>query len=149
MAKVGEEIESVCGKCGDVWHVVAAMIGSKVVKVVCKRCGSQHRHRPPTPGGAAGASAPAEAKAPAAKEPKSKSSKSKASAATEPAARVEADLSKPVRPYRVVDTYKPRERVEHRTFGLGVVEELAGAGKIHVRFETGVKTLLHGTPPAA
>lgn len=150
MVHVGDEIESVCGKCGDVWHVVAAMVGSKVVKVVCKRCGGQHRHRPPTGAGPA----PAEkTEAPAAKPAKAEkkmSKKAAAAAAAEAAAAapVEPDLSRPIKPYKPSDRYQLRDRIEHRTFGVGVVEEVSSAGKIQVRFPEGPKKLLHGAPAA-
>lgn len=152
MVHVGDEIESVCGKCGDVWHVVAAMIGSKVVKVVCKRCGGQHRHRPPTGAGPAAAAAEkAEAPAKPAKTTEKKMSKKAAAAAAAEAAAaapVEPDLSRPIKPYKPSDRYQLRDRIEHRTFGVGVVEEVASAGKIQVRFPEGSKKLLHGAPAA-
>jgi len=28
-----------CGRCGQVWHVVMAKMGDRIAKVVCKRCG--------------------------------------------------------------------------------------------------------------
>ena len=42
---VGEDIEALCGKCGDVWHVVMAKMGERIAKVVCKRCGGHHLYR--------------------------------------------------------------------------------------------------------
>lgn len=148
MVHVGDEIESVCGKCGDVWHVVAAMIGSKVVKVVCKRCGGQHRHRPPT-GSAAAAPVKSEAAPKAAKPAKEKMSKKAAAAAAAEAAAaapVEPDLSRPIKPYKPSELYQLRDRIQHRTFGVGVVEDVSSAGKIQVRFPEGPKKLLHGAP---
>ena len=50
-AGVGADIESICSKCGDVWHVVVAKVGETVVKVQCKECGGYHRYR--TAGGKA------------------------------------------------------------------------------------------------
>ena len=37
---VGKDIESICGKCGDVWHVVVAKMGEQIAKVQCKQCGA-------------------------------------------------------------------------------------------------------------
>ena len=34
-----------CGRCGQVWHVVMAKMGDRIAKVVCKRCGGHHRYR--------------------------------------------------------------------------------------------------------
>ena len=42
---VGQDIEALCGRCGQVWHVVMAKMGDKIAKVVCKRCGGHHRYR--------------------------------------------------------------------------------------------------------
>src|SRR5690349_213946 len=42
---VGEDIEALCGRCGQVWHVVMAKMGDRIAKVVCKRCGGHHRYR--------------------------------------------------------------------------------------------------------
>ena len=33
---VGADIESLCSKCGDVWHVVVAKVGEEIVRVICK-----------------------------------------------------------------------------------------------------------------
>ena len=50
---VGADIESLCSKCGDVWHVVVAKVGEEIVRVICKECGGQHRYRnPKAPAGA-------------------------------------------------------------------------------------------------
>jgi hypothetical protein len=38
---VGEDIEDICTRCGDTWHVVMAKVGDRVAKVVCKLCGGQ------------------------------------------------------------------------------------------------------------
>ena len=43
---VGQDIESICNKCGDVWHVVVAKVGDKIAKVQCKECNGYHRYRP-------------------------------------------------------------------------------------------------------
>src|SRR4029077_2324651 len=42
---VGEDIEALCGRCGQVWHVVMAKMGERIAKVVCKRCGGHHLYR--------------------------------------------------------------------------------------------------------
>src|SRR5207245_1785873 len=53
---VGQDIEDICTRCGDTWHVVMAKVGERVVKVVCKLCGSQHNYRGESNGAAAGSS---------------------------------------------------------------------------------------------
>jgi hypothetical protein len=139
---VGADIESLCGKCGDVWHVVAAKLGDSVIKVVCKQCGQQHRYKP-VPGSPAAIAAEARKAKRAAKTGATGAAKKTKSARGEAAATpsVAADPSKPVRPYRPADTYAPGERVEHPSFGTGVVESSPGPGKIQVFFSEGRRVL--------
>jgi hypothetical protein len=133
-AGVGADVEALCSKCGDVWHVVVAKVGEKIVKVQCKQCSGYHRYRSPH-------GAPADAKLPSANRP--------ARAPREPKAPVErfekpavaADLSKPARPYRASEQFEAGERVDHPSFGQGVVE-LAEPGKITVFFATGRRVLV-------
>ncbi len=56
---------------------------------------------------------------------------------------VEADLSRPVRPYVFTESYSPGDRLEHQTLGLGVVQGVAGPGKISVLFDETKKVLVH------
>ena len=46
-AAVGADVEALCSKCGDVWHVVVAKVGAQIVKVQCKQCGGYHRYKSP------------------------------------------------------------------------------------------------------
>lgn len=63
---------------------------------------------------------------------------------------VEADLSRPVRGYALTEHYTAGDRIEHPTLGLGVVQGLAGSGKIRVLFDERKSVLVHDRPaPAA
>jgi len=134
MPSTGSDIESLCSKCGDVWHVIVAMVGDKIVKVQCKECGAYHRYRPS--GGKAKSTATARKRAPA------------RAKAEPPAAQpqVEPDLSKPIRKYSIRDLFEPGDRVEHPTFGIGVVELSSEPGKITVFFPAGRKILAQAKP---
>lgn len=109
------------------------MVGDKIAKVQCKECGSLHRHRPP--GGAA-------AKVKAGTTRTRKASAAAPRAAAGPA--VEPDLSKPTRSYIATDSYEIAERVQHVSFGIGVVESTQ-QGKITVYFPVGRKILAQGS----
>ncbi|MBL0215562.1 MAG: hypothetical protein IPQ07_16970 [Myxococcales bacterium] len=61
-AGVGADVEALCSKCGDVWHVVVAKVGERIVKVQCKQCSGYHRYKSPH-------GAPAEKKLPSATRP--------------------------------------------------------------------------------
>lgn len=56
---------------------------------------------------------------------------------------VEADLSRPVRPYDAQERYTPGDRIEHPTLGTGVVQGVAGPNKIRVLFDERKSLLVH------
>lgn len=130
---VGQDIESICGKCGDVWHVVVAMDGGRIAKVVCKQCGNQHRHRPP--GGTKSTSAPKSRKR------STSGKKKKEKPVDEPL--VAADPSRPARPYAIGESFIVGDTIEHRTFGTGIVELVLEDKKIQVFFPDGRRVLAH------
>jgi hypothetical protein len=130
---VGEDIEDICTRCGDTWHVVMAKVGDKVAKVVCKLCGSQHNYRGDKQASSAGGSA---------KNSWSLSRKRRPTKATSvTSAPVVFDPTKPPRAYTPKDAYQVGERVTHRTFGIGVVGTVPAPGKVEVHFPGGLRTL--------
>jgi hypothetical protein len=136
-AGVGADVEALCSKCGDVWHVVVAKVGQKIVKVQCKQCSGYHRYKSPH-------GAPAEKKLPSnqrpAREAASPSRPSKAPVERFEKPAVAADLSKPSRPYRASESFEVGERIDHPSFGQGVVE-IAEPGKVTVFFASGRRVL--------
>lgn len=132
---VGADIESLCSKCGDVWHVVVAKVGEDIVRVICKECGGQHRYRNPK--------APAGAKRTTAAPRSTRPVRPMKIVERFPTPSVAADLDKPPRTYAASERYAIGERVEHPTFGQGVVEVLE-VGKMTVFFGAGRKVLVCG-----
>ena len=131
-AAVGADVEALCSKCGDVWHVVVAKLPTgQIAKVQCKQCGGYHRYKSPH-------GAPAVKKMPAANRPP-KEPKAPVERFDKPA--VAADLTKPARTYRASEKFEVGERVDHPNFGQGVVE-LLEPGKITVFFATGRRVLV-------
>ncbi len=133
-AGVGADVASICSKCGDVWHVVVAKVGDKIAKVQCKQCSGYHRYKSPL-------AATADQKLPAT----NRAPREAAAARQSPVERiekpaVEADLSKPARPYRASEKFEVGERVDHPSFGQGIVE-LSEPGKVTVFFGTGRRLL--------
>jgi hypothetical protein len=130
---VGEDIEDICTRCGDTWHVVMAKLGDRVAKVVCKLCGSQHNYR-----GEKTAKTPTSGPSSWGRPRRRKPGRgSETVAAPTP----DFDPSKPPRGYSPKDTYFPGERVIHTTFGIGVVAAVPGPGKVDVQFPAGARTL--------
>src|SRR6185503_3697998 len=111
-AGVGADVEALCSKCGDVWHVVVAKVGQQIVKVQCKQCSGYHRYKSPH-------GAPADKKLPATHRPP-REARAPVERFEKPA--VPADLSRPTRPYRASEQFEVGERIEHPTFGQGVIE---------------------------
>lgn len=128
-ATVGADIESICRKCGDVWHVIVAMVEDDIAKVQCKQCNGLHKYKDPNAAAAPKAKKAAKKRAPTVAE-------KKAAAAAKPKGRatVEADLSKPTRPYKFSESFEPGERIDHVKFGVGVVEDILDGSKIEVYF---------------
>jgi hypothetical protein len=130
---VGEDIEDICTRCGDTWHVVMAKIGDRVAKVVCKLCGSQHNYR-----GEKNAQAPKSTGNSWSRPRRKKAGRANATPAPQV---VDFDPSKPPRGYSPQQAFLPGERVIHATFGVGVVAATPGPGKVDVQFPSGVRTL--------
>jgi hypothetical protein len=134
---VGQDIEALCGRCGQVWHVIMAMMGDRIAKVVCKRCGGHHRYRTeneePAPD-VAGGTTTARRAAPVRRF-------AKKTAAHTPAPLPTFDPNKPPRKYTAKDLYDAGERVTHPTFGTGIVPEAPAPGRVSVAFPSGPRVL--------
>ncbi len=140
---VGADIESLCRKCGDVWHVVMAKVGDKIVKVQCKQCGGLHRYRPlNTIDNTASKSKPASPSRPS----RSKSSPAPRSSRREEPVVVPYDPLAPVRRYSPGESYEAGDHIKHVKFDVGVVEKILEGGKIQVVFPSGRKVLAQAKP---
>lgn len=70
--------------------------------------------------------------------------RSKSGVAATIAARVEADPSRPVRPYSMRETYQPGDVVEHSTFGQGIVQSVSSPLKVEILFGNERRLLAQG-----
>jgi hypothetical protein len=126
---VAADIQSYCGKCGTVWHVVVAMMGTQIAQVECKQCGRRHRVR-------------GEEKAEARPHRRTGAKSTRAAKVVKPL--VDADMTRePVR-YSTNANFAPGQRVEHATFGPGIVERVLGPQKVQIHFADGSKVLAMG-----
>jgi hypothetical protein len=136
-ASVGQDIEALCGRCGQVWHVVMAMMGDRIAKVVCKRCGGHHRYRTENDTGAEAASGGGtreRRQAPARRF-------TRPAAQRTPQPMPTFDPNRPPRTYAAKDTYDQGDRVTHPTFGTGVVTGAPAPGRVEVAFPSGSRVL--------
>ena len=130
---VGDDIEALCGRCGQVWHVVMAKMGDRIAKVVCKRCGGHHRYRTESDEG--DDAQPREGRRPVVARRTSRVP------TPVPAALPPFDPDKPPRPYAARDSYGAGDRVSHPSFGTGVVTGSPGPGKVEIAFPAGIRVL--------
>jgi hypothetical protein len=137
-AQVGQDIEALCGRCGTVWHVVMAMMGDRIAKVVCKRCGGHHRYRRE---GDSGEDASAGGQRADSRRPTSTRRFAKPAAAPAPAPLPPFDPNKPPRTYSAKDSYAIGDRVTHPTFGTGIVAGSPAPGRVDVAFPSGSRAL--------
>ncbi|NVB82099.1 MAG: hypothetical protein HOV81_27200 [Kofleriaceae bacterium] len=145
-AAVGADVEALCSKCGDVWHVVVAKVGEQIVKVQCKQCGGYHRFKSPH-------GQPKEKRMPSAFAPKPPRNSGMTSGEKAPVERFEkpavaADLTKPTRQYAASLKFEVGERIEHVSFGQGVVE-VSEPGKVTVFFASGRRVLVQSKESGA
>lgn len=115
-----------------------AKVADKIAKVQCKICMGYHRYR--GSGGATVTRKRSSTGAPA------RDTSRYSTAPMKAAPQVEPDLTRPVRGYRASEPYDPGDRVQHPTFGLGVVEGSPGPGKMFVRFDSDVRVLAMAKP---
>ena len=150
---VGKDVESICGKCGDVWHVAVAAVGTQIVKVQCKQCGAYHRYRPPQK--AKGESTSTRRVASAGGSSRASSSAARAPKPP-PGPLVAADPLRPIKVYKPHFTFAVGDTIDHVTFGRGVVESLPSHERVQVWFDGERRVLVHArastgstTSPAA
>jgi hypothetical protein len=132
-SQVGSDIGALCGKCGDVWHVVIARAAGRIAQVECKQCGARHRFRPP----------PGERveRLDGVRRPRRSTASRSGSSSDELI--VEADFSRPPRAFDPRESYQAGDRLLHASFGEGVVQAVTGRTKIRVHFGSGAKLLVH------
>jgi hypothetical protein len=134
-AGVGQDIEDICTRCGDTWHVVVAKVGERVIKVVCKLCGSQHNYRGENSAGSASSGSTSGSWG------ASRRRRTTKRAVVTPPPAPTFDPSKPPRAYSPRETYLAGERIIHPSFGTGIVSSTPGPGKVDVVFPAGARTL--------
>lgn len=132
--KVGQDIVAYCTKCKkDLDHVIVALLGEKVKKVLCKTCEKEHVYK-----------APKGVKAPAKKKTTPKTKKKKISPVEEWEMAMERAKDATVKTYAQDGSYGEGEKVDHSTFGQGLVVKLISPNKMEVIFEEGSKFMIRG-----
>lgn len=140
--KAGQEVDAWCTKCKmDLTHRIVAVVDGRPVKVECRTCYTVHVFRAPKNSpSAVAARATSGAPAP------SRSPSARKAVPAEHVALVPPSTAR-IHPYRMTERFMKDQWVQHKTFGVGLVVGEIGGDKIEVRFDGGVKTLVHGVTP--
>jgi hypothetical protein len=125
----------------DLNHIIVAMKGERIAKVQCFTCKKEHVYRAPK-----GATEPQAKAAPRAK---------KSSSDEEGHHPIEAEWEKlmsshrdlPVKAYSMKGQFSLGDKLNHPTFGDGIVGKLIYPNKLEVIFRSDVKVLIHGGSP--
>ena len=135
---IGLEVEAYCTKCKlDTIHVITAMDGDNITKVMCQICQGYHKYR------SANSSTETPVKVVTTTKRKTKEKKTKVT-------RVRSnkwtrllstvDENEAIE-YRMTDNYEVTEAIKHKTFGLGIVKNIISNNKIEVVFHDRVRIL--------
>ena len=128
--RVGGEVDATCTRCRmDLAHTILAMVRSKIARVRCNTCGSDHVFR-----GTQSSSRSAAARPRAAPAEKTVGGFDAQLAAL--------DVSKAL-DYHPDQTYAVEQVVRHPTFGLGIVRAVRQE-KMDVAFKAAERTLVQG-----
>ena len=134
---VAKETLAYCTSCKmDLNHIIVAMKGDRIAKVQCLTCKKEHVYRVPK-----GAS-----------EPQPKTPRAKKQVAEEVDHSIEAEWEKlmsshrelPVKAYSMKGQFTLGDKLNHPTFGDGIVGRLIYPNKLEVIFRHDVKVLIHG-----
>ncbi|MFZ7113302.1 MAG: hypothetical protein ACOWYE_16595 [Desulfatiglandales bacterium] len=134
--QVAKEIMAYCTSCRmNLVHVIVALDGERIARVLCKSCNKEHNYRPPK----------------GLKEPSSGGKASKPSAGKKTAAgrgkwakEMEQGQAEPAKAYSMDGVFGVGDKLDHAVFGVGFVKKLMGPKKMEVLFEDGIKVLVRG-----
>ncbi len=134
--QVADDIIAHCPSCKkDLNHTIAAIEEDKIVKVLCVTCKKEHAYHAPQ----------------ADKPPKKKRTVKKRASSKKTVSPLEEwekameqikDLS--AKPYTLAGRFEAGEKLDHSTFGLGLVKNVNAAYKMEVVFKEGTKLMVWG-----
>ena len=159
---VGKDVEAICSRCGETWHVIVAVADGRIAQVQCKSCNSFHKFRPiaedrmtlkrSTRSSIAMGSKDAPHVKPVSEAERQASGgrrggQPKAPKVSEPkilTPKVEHNGG-PTKPYSIKATgFELGDKIMHAKYGAGIVDELPEPGKRFVTFETVRLLLVYG-----
>jgi hypothetical protein len=135
----GDIIDAYCTSCRTVMnHTIVSMVETRPARVQCNTCNGVHNYRKEK---TAGTAAKASATKVSIRQPRKEPGKT---AHQEWAKLQFGQDGARVALYDMKASYKVGNHVNHPKFGLGIVKQLAGANKVEILFEEGLKLLRCG-----
>ena len=120
-----------------------SMIGGMPSRVICRTCKSEHNFKAKK--GVKEPGAITESASKAAKSPRAPKAEKVIPVELEWMKQINAS-PRPVRPYAANESFKIGDRVNHPTFGEGVVQKLIHPNKMEIIFRMDIKVLIHAAP---
>ena len=134
--QVSEDIVAYCTNCKlDLAHVIVALDGKKVKKVLCKTCDKEHVYKAPKKGKVP----------PKKKKTTAKPKKIVISPLEEWEKAMEQSKDARISVYEQDGSFKEGEKVDHGSFGQGLITKLIQPNKMEVIFEEGTKLMIRGS----
>lgn len=136
-ASVAQETLAYCTSCKmDLNHVIVAMKGDRIVKVQCLTCKKEHVYRVPK-----GAAEPAPKATRVRKSSEGEEANHSIEVEWEKLMAAHKDVT--LKPYHVKGQFGLGDKLNHPTFGEGIVGKLIYPNKLEVIFRTDVKILIY------
>lgn len=142
---VAKDIEAVCSKCGESWHVIVAVADGKIAQVQCKSCGAYHKYKPIATDRMTLKKNTKSALAVSTKEGSPLPKKAGAPAAPKYLVPLVAPNNRAARAYSIKSSdYALGDTLTHVKFGTGIVDGFPSPGKMYVTFSTERVLLVYG-----
>ncbi len=142
----GEDVEAWCTRCRmNLNHRVIAVVGRSIQRVHCLTCGGDHKYYPPKyEKGAEKEKRTVRVSSSAGEKGRKPTSLRAADKALGEWTTFMKDMPEGLVPraYKITDSYRASEFIEHPTFGTGRVVDILGAERIEVAFKDGRKVLV-------
>lgn len=139
LLRAGQEIDAWCTRCKlDLTHRIIAVADGKPARVECRTCYSTHNYRAPKTGVVAQVQR-AQRSPSAVADP----AKAKKPRAVEEHVAVVPPPGVRVLPYRMTERFTKDQWMVHKVFGNGIVTAELADNKIEVRFDAGLRVLVH------
>ncbi len=131
-SNVAQEVLAYCTKCRmDLNHIIVAMQGDRISKVQCRTCNGFHMYRAPK---GVTVAKPKKTRTTAAVE--------KRTVESEWERLMKERASQPAKTYSPQTAFKQGDKINHATFGDGVVEKLIHPNKMEIVFRSEIKLLI-------